>query len=209
MLCDRDFSLITNNCLGGIISHDLQLPFNSPTVNLFMKGNSFILFCEHLDEYLSVEPLESKELSTDYPVGILPSEYGDIQLHFMHEPSFEVAKQNWLRRRERVHPDKVVVIAHLPWPTKDVAERFEKLPFSRKCLICAGKKRAHTSSCIAFPKPFFYHRFHEGKTLEYGPVAVRRYYARMFDYVTFLNTGALRKSSWFLTPSQLIRILKS
>ena len=34
-LKNRSFSLVTNNCIGGIISHDMHLRFLSPTVNLF------------------------------------------------------------------------------------------------------------------------------------------------------------------------------
>lgn len=33
-LQNKDFSIISNHCMGGIISHDLGLEFKSPTVNL-------------------------------------------------------------------------------------------------------------------------------------------------------------------------------
>ena len=30
-------SIICNNCLGGVVLHDLGLPFNTPTINLFFR----------------------------------------------------------------------------------------------------------------------------------------------------------------------------
>ena len=50
-LLNRNFSLISANCTGGIISHDLGLQFLSPTVNLFMNGKDFVKFCSDLKHY--------------------------------------------------------------------------------------------------------------------------------------------------------------
>lgn len=43
-LKNTDFSLITNNCVGGIISHDMHLQFRSPTVNLFLTMRNSYCF---------------------------------------------------------------------------------------------------------------------------------------------------------------------
>ena len=34
---DPDASIISNDCLGGMISHDLGLKFMSPTINLYFE----------------------------------------------------------------------------------------------------------------------------------------------------------------------------
>ena len=39
---DNPFSIISSNCVGGVISHDLGLRFESPTVNLFFYPDSFL-----------------------------------------------------------------------------------------------------------------------------------------------------------------------
>lgn len=49
-LKNKNFSLITNNCTGGFIYHDLGLRFNSPTINLFFYKDHFFTFLEHLEE---------------------------------------------------------------------------------------------------------------------------------------------------------------
>ena len=53
-LRNTDFSLLTPNCMGGILLHDLGLRFLSPTVNLMMRQNEFLQFVLHLDEYWEV-----------------------------------------------------------------------------------------------------------------------------------------------------------
>lgn len=52
-LRNKDFTLISNNCCGGVISHNLGLKFLSPTVNLFIPHDDFIYFLNNLDEALS------------------------------------------------------------------------------------------------------------------------------------------------------------
>lgn len=52
-LRNRDFSLISNNCIAGIIYHDLGLPFRTPTINLFFENDDFFRFADNLEYYLT------------------------------------------------------------------------------------------------------------------------------------------------------------
>lgn len=192
-----DFSIISNNCLGSFVSHDLGLRFNSPTINLTINIDSFILFCEHLEHYLSVEIEERCNIQSDFPVGILRGDYGVIQVNFVHYKSFAEAKECWERRTRRVNLQKVIILAMSQWADSETLERFDRLPYERKCCLCAGHKRAYFRSDLALPKSFFLYGYHEGKILEYGLLSTRRYYARFFDYVHFLNSGELHKKSLF------------
>lgn len=45
-------TIISNNYIGGVISHDLILRFNSPMVNLFIKPSDFIFMCENLEDFM-------------------------------------------------------------------------------------------------------------------------------------------------------------
>lgn len=197
-LRNKDFCLIGNNCLSGVICHDLGLQFRTPTVDVCLPDDTIITFCEHLEHYLSLQMVQiDKSAEVRYPVGILKSPFGDIELHFMHDNSFEEAKTKWERRKQRVDLDKVIVLAFMPRARPEHLARFDRLPFSRKCVICAGRKRAIYSSVMPVRKSFYRYRFHWGKDLEYARFASRRYFARYFDYVSFLNTGVLRKPRWF------------
>ena len=52
-LANRNFTILCNNCVGGVILHELGERFNSPTVNLFFGAEDYIKFLEKLDYYLS------------------------------------------------------------------------------------------------------------------------------------------------------------
>lgn len=40
-LKNKDFSIISRNCIGGVMYHDLGLKCTSPTVNLFFYPDDF------------------------------------------------------------------------------------------------------------------------------------------------------------------------
>ena len=56
-LSNRDVTLFSSNCNGGVILHDLGLRFNSPFVNLWIKPKDFIKICENPEYYLKLDLL--------------------------------------------------------------------------------------------------------------------------------------------------------
>src|SRR5688572_22103122 len=97
LLQNKDFTIISNNCWGGIIYQDLQLPYLSPTVNLYMFIPCYIKFLENLEFYLNKKldfTEESKynqaninKIRKWYPIGKLD----DIELHFIHYDNVDIA----------------------------------------------------------------------------------------------------------------------
>lgn len=73
-LKNSDFTIISSNCVGGVIYHDLGLQFKSPTINLWFKPKDYLKFLSDLDKYLEMELSEETDKDVDYPVGLL----GDI-----------------------------------------------------------------------------------------------------------------------------------
>lgn len=69
-LSNRNFTILCNNCVGGVILHELGERFNSPTVNLFFGAEDYIKFLEKLDYYLS-QTLVEVQSDKDYPVAKL------------------------------------------------------------------------------------------------------------------------------------------
>lgn len=49
----RNISIISNNCMGAEISHNLGMRFNSPIVNLQIMPEDYIRFCSNLIYYMS------------------------------------------------------------------------------------------------------------------------------------------------------------
>lgn len=99
-----EISLISQNCIGGIIYHDANQRFLSPTVNLYILPKDFIKFVNNLDYYLSLTP--NVKMGKDYPIGTL----GDIQINFMHYSSPEEAVEKWEERKRRINFNKIFVI---------------------------------------------------------------------------------------------------
>lgn len=108
-LCNNhQFSLITHNCLSGIIYHNLKQPFRSPTINLRVgSARDYYKFCSNLEYYMSLEITEDKESKESFPVGIL----GGIRLYFGHYKSFDEAVKKWEERKKRIDYDNLYIVA--------------------------------------------------------------------------------------------------
>lgn len=91
-------SIISDNCLGGMICHDYCLPQLSPTVNLFMLPADFIDFCSNLEANLDADVVEVKS-DEPYPVGAVNGCTYDELKRFDALP----------------FPDKMVLV-HRPYP---------------------------------------------------------------------------------------------
>lgn len=55
-------TIISNNCFGGRISQDLGYAYNSPTVGLFFYYPDYVVFLQHLREFLAQPLLLKKEV---------------------------------------------------------------------------------------------------------------------------------------------------
>lgn len=100
----KDFTIISQNCIGGVIYHDLGLKFNSPTINTYIKAPDFIKFISNLEYYLSLDLIVFWD--EKYPIGRLD----DIYIHFMHYNSCTEAIDSWNRRKQRVNLKKILVL---------------------------------------------------------------------------------------------------
>ncbi len=134
-LKDSRCSILSNFCLGGIVSDQLGLEFLSPTVNMVCLGEEFIKFVNNFEEYLSVDMVEYKDetyiprtrgTETFMGKGLVR----DVTWYFRHsrQPAADVKK--WNERRHRVNPDNIAVMMVLF--TRDEVELFEKIPVKKK-----------------------------------------------------------------------------
>jgi uncharacterized protein (DUF1919 family) len=129
------FCLIADDCWGADVYQHLGRPYNTPFVGLFVKAEHYLRLLGDLESYLAqplclhAEPGENGDVR--YPVGVLG---GDVEIHFLHYPSWDDAAANWRRRVARVDLDHVAVKFKAPPqpPGGDQIERFHALPFERK-----------------------------------------------------------------------------
>lgn len=118
-------TIISNNCVGGLVSHMLGMEFKSPTVNLQILPEQFPKFCDHIEYYMNTELNEIFPKDFDNWTNIwMKKMYGtiplmpfgiidDIIICFQHYNSFEEAKQKWDERKKRIDYDNIGYIFHV------------------------------------------------------------------------------------------------
>ena len=104
-LRNENITIISANCVGGVIYHDLGLKFNSPTVNLYFNASDYVKFVSNLTYYLQCE-LKEIDSEFDYPCALC----GDIVLHMVHYQNFEEGKKKWEERIKRINYENLYFI---------------------------------------------------------------------------------------------------
>ena len=187
-------SIISNNCCGGVIYHDLGQRFTSPTINLYFNHTDFLSYATHLEEYSKdFDLIEDLSATEKFPVGILKKiGLPDVKIFFMHYPDFTTAKAKWVERTKRIDFDNVLVL-------------FDSLNFE---LNIEHVKTFNSIACkkVVFKqvdtmdvdKSFVFDKFvpdyKKGETLLTYLKANKFYqwrYLDYFDYAEFINSGKI------------------
>lgn len=113
-LNNKNFTIISNNCWGGMIYQKYGLQYLSPTVGLFFLGKDFVKLAGDWKRYFNKQLRFIKwEESTffsqlkdsePFPVALLD----DIEVYFMHYSSEEEARTKWNRRLKRINPEHML-----------------------------------------------------------------------------------------------------
>ena len=106
-LRNKNFSIVTDCCIGGQIYHDYGIQFLSPFINISINKDDFLELLSNLKLYLSSELSELKVENSYYPIGLLGNK---IKIHFVHYQTFSEAKEAWIRRLKRFNYNNIVVI---------------------------------------------------------------------------------------------------
>ena len=190
-LKNYNFTLITNNCIGGIICHDLHLKFMSPTVNLYFTNDEFILFCSNLHEYLDLEVYEYKQHDKSFPVGLLSGSKGDVYIYFMHYKNFNEAKTKWDERKKRINFDNIFIIMEAQKASEESLLLFNTIPYENKVILTDGRC-PNIQNSFSIEGDFYGINYWPGKLLEYSKYSLKRN-MDIFDYVHFFNTKKIRR----------------
>lgn len=114
-------TIISNNCTGGAVCHELGMEFKSPTVNLQILPEEYPRFCQNIHHYMETELTADADMDghrdmiikmfggvPDFPFGRLD----DILVCFQHYPTFEDARAKWNERRAKMDYDHIGYIFH-------------------------------------------------------------------------------------------------
>lgn len=134
-----EVTLLCNNCLGGVIFHELNLKFLSPTINLWMYPADFIKYCSNLSHYSKCN-LEFVDFyryfpnfqGKSYPVALLD----DIVIFFQHYKTEDEARKKWEERTKRINYDNIhCILSERDGCTIEHLKAFSKLPYPTAALV--------------------------------------------------------------------------
>ena len=203
-LINHNFSIISNTCVGGVISNSLGEQFRSPTVNLVIHENEFITFVENLKEYSTCEIEKPNESEIEqyknfkYPVGILRGKNNlpDIPLFFVHYGSFDDAVKKWHDRFNRINYDDLYILMDRGMDASDeLLDKFNSLPFKNKVFFTHKQDSQRWKNNFTFS---FYNKEKYKNGCLYS--SFKRGLAEYrcldeFDYTEWLNNGKIQKSN--------------
>lgn len=142
-----DITLLSQNCLGGVMYHDCGAKFLTPTVNLYMLPNDFMRFVNQYDKYI----LETPKIidNVGYPVGEISN---DVKINFMHYNTPDEAVEKWEQRKQRINSDKVFVICvERDGFDSNTFKSFKSLPYP-KVLFTRNVEWKDDDECIFIKK---------------------------------------------------------
>lgn len=112
---NKDITIISNNCWGGIFYRNNNLEYLSPTLGLFFMAEEYIKFIYNIRYYIeqditfiNIEQSKYKnylkKLNYNSPIGKID----DLEIMFLHYKNEDEAKEKWNRRKERINWNKII-----------------------------------------------------------------------------------------------------
>ncbi|CDM69222.1 hypothetical protein CM240_2064 [Clostridium bornimense] len=181
-LINKDFTILSSNCNGGFIMHDLGVRFNTPTINLFFLPKDFIKFVKDFDKYINLELIEVEDCKETYPVGKIE----DIKIYFQHYHTFKEAKEKWDERKRRINKENLFIMAtDRDGCTENDIREFDRIPYKNK-VIFTHKHYEDIESAYQIKG---FENDNQVGILSCFEGATGKRYIDQFDYVSWLNSN--------------------
>lgn len=103
MLRNKDITLLSQNCIGGVLYSEYGLRFQSPTINMFIENENFVKLVENFEYYMSItaEPITDCYIDPiDEKVKYPKIKVDDISICCLHYKDCEEAIEAWERRKK-------------------------------------------------------------------------------------------------------------
>lgn len=113
---NKNLTIISNNCWGGIFYRDNNLKYLSPTCGLFFIGQEYIKFIYNLKKYISIDEIKfinvNESKYNDYLNKIqykgIIGKIDDLEICFMHYKSEKEVLEKWNRRKKRINWNNIL-----------------------------------------------------------------------------------------------------
>lgn len=179
-LKNDNFTIISQNCIGGVFYHDMNMQFLSPTINLFFKAADFQKLIKNLKFYMEKEIDVSLKNENKYPIGRIE----DIEVHFLHYKTCDEAKKSWETRKQRINYNKIIILSTDRDGFNEILfEVWKKIPYTK--LFFTSQK------CYASDKDSLYFPEYEREGMIPDLIPDRQFYkeGRLISAVNNINEG--------------------
>ncbi len=177
----KNFTIFSNNCLGGVFYSDAGWQFTSPLINTAMDGDDFLKFISNPKHYLTHNMEFFCWPGRNFPI----AKIDDIEVNFVHYKTQQECIEKWQKRAERIVWDNIFVIAtnHDGMCHEDCMERFDKLPYKNKIMFVS---KEYPQYDWAIPIKQFINRYQCRITTSYADFKGHRYYETAFDIAEWI-----------------------
>lgn len=144
---NKNLTIISNNCWGGIFYRNNNLEYLSPTLGMFFMADEYIKFIYEMKKYISAEINFVSIEDSKYCEYLKMIKYDgliakilDLEICFLHYDSEVEAREKWNRRKERINWDNILFkFNDQNLCTYDNLKKFEE--FEAKNKICFTAKK--------------------------------------------------------------------
>lgn len=180
-LTNKNFSIICNDCVAGVLCKDLGIRMNSPTRNLYIYPNDYLKLCSKLDYYLQQDLKPDKNHNNQ----CLTAYISDIKLYLVHYNNFDEAKATWNRRKKRINKKNLFfMLDDRNGLTKEHIKQFEMLPYKNKLCLTHIPYPQYPSTLYV---PGYENDDCVGILSDYvSPWSIKKHYDKI-DFVNWLN----------------------
>ena len=112
---NKNFTIISNNCFGGIVYRNFHIPYQSPTCGMFFMAPDYIKFIYNIKKYIYKDIVEIKICDSKYADYYRQKNYtgligkiDDIEVCLMHYNSIDECNKKWKRRSQRINWDRII-----------------------------------------------------------------------------------------------------
>lgn len=145
-------SILCNNCWGGFCAHSLGIEFRSPTKNLWIPDDRFIVFLRNLRYYLSLDPVMGEWIDAmgrfdeaRYPKLMV----GDIPIYCNHDTDPDEAIERWQEKKKSVNFENIVAVFITENPKLETSFYQIEGIGKKYCLVPWESRNPHT---VRIPK---------------------------------------------------------
>lgn len=181
-LNNKKLTIISQNCIGCVVYHELGLQFDSPTINGYFESEDYLKFLTKLKYYLSIKPIFAFE-KDGYPV----CKIDDILFYAVHYKTFDEFLVKWEKRKERVNYDNIFVIMNeRDNCSYEIIKKFDKLKYKNK-VIFTLKEYKDISSSFQIKVPDKSHKDWIISLTEFKSFFSFKKYFDKFNFIAFFN----------------------